>query len=106
EGTWRDIVRSGEQVHHDRVALDQARRARLDAVTATHKAITDVEDRIDRDIRRVLRDDEEADDFTLAIARASPGDIVGNPFAESARSARATADQIAQAAIVRARLRA
>jgi hypothetical protein len=103
EGTWHDIVSTGEQVHRDRVALDQARRARLDAVTATHAAIAGAEDQIDRDIRRLLRDD--ADDLTLAIARANPGDIVGNPFAESARSARATADQIAQAAAVRARLR-
>ncbi|TMQ22244.1 MAG: hypothetical protein E6J90_12765 [Deltaproteobacteria bacterium] len=104
EGTWRDIVRSGEQVQHDRVALDQARRARLDAVTQTHQAIEAAETEIDRDIRRLLRG-EDVDDLTLAIARANPGDIVGNPFAESTRSARATADHITEAAAVRARLR-
>jgi hypothetical protein len=107
EGTWRDIVKTGEQVQSGRRALDQARRARLDAVTATHKEIEAAEAKIDEQILRRRRDtdDGEVDDFTLAIAHASAGDIVGNPLAESARSAYVTGEEIARAARVRARLR-
>jgi hypothetical protein len=104
EGTWRDIVATGEQVHHERAALDQAHRSRLDAVTAAHQSIEKAEQQIDDGIRQILRN-EDFDYLTLEIARATPGDIVGNPFAESARSVVATADQIAQAAAVRTRLR-
>ena len=104
EGTWRDIVTTGERVHSDRVALDQARRSRLEAVTTAHHTLEKAERKVDRDILRLLHEDD-VDDLTLSIARANPGDIVGNVFAESARSARATADQIARAASVRVRLR-
>lgn len=101
EGSWRDIVRTGEQVQRERRALDQARRDRLDAVTAAHRDLVRAEGAIDDQILRHA----DADGFSLVIARASPGDIVGNPFAEAARSTLATADQIARAAAERARLR-
>src|SRR5262249_14954824 len=101
EGTWRDIVKTGEQVQRDRHALDQAHRDRLDAVTAAHRDLVRTEDKIDE----LIEQHADADGFSLAVARASPGDIVGNPFAEAARSTFATADQIAQAAAERARLR-
>ena len=101
EGTWRDIVETGERVERDRRALDEAHRARLGAVTAAHRELERAEGRIDE----LLLQHADTDGFALAIARANPGDIVGNPFAEAARTTLATADQIAQAAAVRARLR-
>ncbi|HMG23959.1 MAG TPA: hypothetical protein VK607_21640, partial [Kofleriaceae bacterium] len=108
EGTWRDIVAAGEHVASERRALDQARRDRLGAVTASHKDLERAERELDvRILQRSQTGDADVEDadFTLQLARANAGDIVGNPFAEASRSAVATADQIARAAGVRARLR-
>lgn len=70
-------------------------------MTAAHRDLVRAEGKLDELILRHA----DADGFSLEVARATPGDIVGNPFAEAARSTLATAEQIAQAAAERARLR-
>ncbi|HEY0480650.1 MAG TPA: hypothetical protein VGD37_24205 [Kofleriaceae bacterium] len=104
EGTWRDLVKTGEQVTGERVALDRARRDRLEAMTSAHHDLESAEQRVDDAIRKLGEMTQEAD-LALLQARANPGDIVEEGFGESSRSTIATADQIARAAGVRAQLR-
>jgi len=113
EGTWRDLVATGSDVERQRAAITLARRQRVAAVTAAHAEITDAERRIDAQLESLLNDEQFAAangvDYrsfaALAAARANPGDIVSDGFGEESRSSIATADQIASAVAVRARLR-
>jgi hypothetical protein len=106
EGTWKDIVSTGEQVRKQRDDLEAARHKRLEDVSWVHKQITDQDLAIDRKINEVLHDSEGADSFTISVARANPGDIVRENFGEEGRQVVTTADQISAAVAVRARLRA
>ncbi|HET7501256.1 MAG TPA: hypothetical protein VFK02_09650 [Kofleriaceae bacterium] len=105
EGTWRDIVSTGEHVQRDRADLEAARHKRLEDVSSVHREIVEQERAIDVQLRDVLGETEPVDPFTIAIARAHPGDIVRDNFGEEGRAVLATADQISAAAAVRARLR-
>jgi lysophospholipase L1-like esterase len=105
EGTWRDIATLGVQVQQQRAGLDAARRKRLDDVSWVHKQIEDQERAIDRKIIEVLHDSEGADSFSIAVARANPGDILAEATGETARLVGTTVTEIAAAAAVRARLR-
>jgi len=105
EGTWRDLVKTGEQVTSERAARDQARRDRIAAVTATHRELETAEQQLDNATLVFLGQMTEHDMFTFTQAKANPGDIVEEGFGESSRSSIATADQIAAAAQVRAKLR-
>ena len=106
EGTWRDLVTTGEKVAGERRALDEARHQRLVAVTTAHNEMEGAEQAIDDKIRQILGEDSFVDSAALYRARANPGDIVDDGLGgESTRSSIATADQIAAAATVRAQLR-
>jgi acetyltransferase AlgX (SGNH hydrolase-like protein) len=105
EGTWRDIVNTGEKIQKQRGDLEAARHKRLDDVSWVHQQLTDQDQKIDNKILEVLHDSEGADSFTSAVARANPGDIVIEDFGEEGRQVVTTADQISAAAAVRARLR-
>ncbi|HEU4732672.1 MAG TPA: hypothetical protein VFT22_32475 [Kofleriaceae bacterium] len=105
EGTWKDIVSTGEHVKRERADLEAARHKRLEDVSWVHKEIAEQERTIDLKIREVLGESEAVDPFTISIARAHPGDIVRESFGEEGRAVLATADQISAAAVVRARLR-
>ncbi len=104
EGSWRDIVAAGERLRGERGELDQARRARLAAVTAAHQRIEAAEQAIDDKIRQVLGRTQDVS--PLVAARATPGDIVEEDTgAQSSRSTIATARLIAKAAASREQLR-
>ncbi|MGE3459626.1 MAG: hypothetical protein AB7O24_31225 [Kofleriaceae bacterium] len=106
EGTWKDIVSTGETISKERLAIDQARHQRLQDVTTAHQQLETAEQALDAKIESLLGDREGADSFTLASARANPGDIVSeDEDAESGRSVIVTAEHIAAAARVRAKLR-
>jgi len=105
EGTWKDIVTTGEQVKKQRVDLEAVRHKRLTDVASVHQQIESEENEIDSKINEVLHDSENVDEFTISVARANPGDIVVEGLGEGGRYILATADQISAAAAVRARLR-
>jgi hypothetical protein len=105
EGTWKDIVTTGEQVAKQRADLLAARQKRLEDVSWVHKEIEEQDRAIDEKITEVLHDSDGADSFTISVAPANPGDIVLEDFGEEGRQVLTTADQISAAAAVRARLR-
>lgn len=105
EGTWKDIVTTGEQVKKQRVDLEAVRHKHLEDVASVHQEIESEESEIDNKINEVLHDSESVDSFTISVARANPGDIVYEGLGEGGRQILATADQISAAAAVRARLR-
>ncbi|HEX4418529.1 MAG TPA: hypothetical protein VH165_11545 [Kofleriaceae bacterium] len=113
EGTWRDLVATGEHVRDDRRALDRARQQRLDAMTEAHRQIEGAERRIDEQIQRLLGESiadgpaRVADGSARVADDADPDDIVGpRLLVESSRATIATARHIARAAVARATLRA
>jgi hypothetical protein len=114
EGTWRDLVASGTQVREAHSALDAARKKHVAEVTTAHTELATSESRIDHQIEELLtgddkfKPDREAayhDQIALSNSHANPGDIVVDGFGEESRSSIGTADQIATAVAVRARLR-
>jgi len=104
EGTWHDAVTAGAQVVEQRRALDEQRRQRLQHLTDVQRKLANHENELNDIIRSILYDREGAD-VTVDIARAHPGDIVANHYAEAARPITATAREIAAAARARQRLR-
>ena len=113
EGTWRDLVATGAHVTEGHAAADAARKKHLSEVTAAHSAYAASEEKLDAKLDELLGQDHYApyseqvfkDKVSLFNAHASPGDIVVDSFGEGSRSSIGTADQIATAVAVRARLR-
>lgn len=113
EGTWRDLVATGAHVTEGHAAAAAARTRHLAAVTEAHHAIADSEARLDKQIDDLMTDPSfnqdggttYQDTVALSNAHAHPGDIVVDGFGEESRSSIGTADQIATAVAVRARLR-
>jgi acetyltransferase AlgX (SGNH hydrolase-like protein) len=106
EGTWKDAVSTGQQVAEQRHSLDVQRKKHIDDLTNVQHRISDEEKLLDEKIVSVLSEQEGADYATIQHAQSNPGDIVEDiPLAEGSRSIRVTADQIAQAGVVRQRLR-
>lgn len=115
EGTWRDVVASGIELESQRKAAAEVRKKHLDAVAASHAAVTTAEMRLDAQLETLLFDDDSAfaraagatfeDRLAVEQAHANPGDIVADGLGEESRASVATADQIATAVRVRDRLR-
>ncbi|MGE0871942.1 MAG: hypothetical protein AB7P03_25515 [Kofleriaceae bacterium] len=110
EGTWKDLVATGEDVSKQRLAIQQARQQRLQEVTSAHQQLETAELALDAKVAEIAEADGKLGrtelEFTLASARANPGDIVTeDDTGESGRSIVATAEHIAAAARVRAKLR-
>jgi hypothetical protein len=66
EGTWKDIVSTGEQIQKQRGDLEAARHKRLADVSWVHNEIKDQEAAIDDRKREVLGDSEGADPVTIS----------------------------------------
>jgi len=107
EGTWQDLVATGERVRAARDTATASARTQDAALRKVEHDLARSEDELDRTIRDVLGDRPTFDPAVLRRARAHPGDIVeeSSPFAESGRTIVVTAEYVRVAATQRAELR-
>lgn len=107
EGTWRDLVSTGERVGAERRAADAKIKEHGQQLAKVQGELASSEDALDQLIQQIVGQSNDYDEQVLPTARANPGDIVyiGTPYAEESRATVVTADQIRTAAIARAKLR-
>jgi hypothetical protein len=112
EGTWRDVIATGSELSQKRKAIDAQRKKHLDDITQVHHRIGDDDGELAEKIRELVdqgtltrNEDFVSEQLAVFNAAGNPGDIVTDSFSEAARPSFVTADQLATAVAVRARLR-
>jgi len=105
EGTWQDLIATGNTLATERKALgDKARQASTER-RAIEQSILGADKRIDQALFEVLGTESYPQYQLLGAAKASAGDIVDDDAGEEARGIVVTSDMIREGAKVRAKLR-
>jgi hypothetical protein len=105
EGTWQDLIATGNSLTTERKARDdQARKSQTER-RAIEQQILGVDNRIEQALYEVLGQEVYPQYRLIAASNANPGDIVDDSRGEDARSIVVTSDMIREGVAFRAKLR-
>ncbi|HEX2689584.1 MAG TPA: hypothetical protein VHN14_23360 [Kofleriaceae bacterium] len=105
EGTWQDLIATGNALATERKALGDKARQNSTERRALEQSILGADQRIDRALYEVLGEEVYPQYPLVTAGKANAGDIVDDNAGEEARGIVVTADMIAQGAAIRAKLR-
>jgi acetyltransferase AlgX (SGNH hydrolase-like protein) len=105
EGTWQDLIATGQSLATERKALgDQARQTQAER-RELQQSIVGADSRIEQALFDVLGQEVYPQYQLVNAGKANPGDIVDDNAGEEARAIVVTTDMIRDGAAVRAKLR-